>query len=118
MPAHSDPAQHDPEAVGVDEVRRALLHRVALGLSLAPLAVLAPPRARAADLPLLAESDPAAKAVGYVEDARKAKEATGGALCSNCSIYSGAEGAATGTCTLFPGKRVQANGWCKSWSSL
>ena len=111
MPAPTD-------AQLIDEERRGLLRRVAIGLSLAPLATLAPARARAADLPLLSESDPAAKAVGYVEDAKKAKDATSGALCSNCSIYSGAEGAATGTCTLFPGKRVKASGWCKSWSSL
>ena len=131
MPAHIDPAQHDTthidpshvdpapvDTAQIDNERRMLLRRVAIGLSLTPLAVLAPPRARAADLPLLSEADPAAKAVGYVEDAKKAKDATSGALCSNCSIYSGDEGATTGTCTLFPGKRVMAKGWCKSWSSL
>ena len=74
--------------------------------------------ARGADLPLLSESDPAAKAVDYVEDAKRAKNAQPGALCSNCSIYSGAESAAQGACTLFPGKLVKAAGWCKSWSGL
>lgn len=128
MPSHADPAPlrrcgvdcGTPHHTGVDvdQARRTLLHRVAIALSLAPLAALAPQSADAAELPLLAPSDPAAKAVDYVEDASQAKDAAPGALCSNCSIYSGADGAATGTCTLFPGKRVRAQGWCKSWSSL
>ncbi len=99
--------------------RRALLQQAALGLSLAPLALAAAPaRAAAADLPLISEQDPAAKAVHYVEDARRADGASSGAQCSNCSIYSAAAGASKGTCTLFPGKLVKAAGWCNQWSSL
>jgi hypothetical protein len=94
--------------------RRAVLRKLATGLSLAPLA----PLAAAADLPLLSESDPAAKALDYVADAKRAKDAPQGALCSNCSVYGGADGAAQGTCTLFPGKLVKAAGWCKSWSGM
>ena len=67
---------------------------------------------------MLAENDPAAKAEQYVADATKAKGAPPGALCSNCSIYGGTQGADSGTCTLFPGKLVKAAGWCKSWSGL
>ena len=96
--------------------RRALLRRLALGLATVPLASMATRGAQSP--PLLEESDPAAKAEQYVGDASKAKGAPPGALCSNCSIYSGADGAASGTCTLFPGKLVQAGGWCKSWSGL
>jgi hypothetical protein len=98
--------------------RRALLQRAALGLSLAPLALAAAPAAAASSLPLLSEQDPAAKAVHYVEDASRAKGASSGAECSNCSIYSAAAGATQGTCTLFPGKLVKAAGWCGSWSGL
>ena len=101
-----------------DDERRALLRRLALGLTLVPMAGLASRRAHAADPPLLSESDPAAKALDYVEDAAKAKGAQSGSLCSNCSIYGGADGATAGPCTLFPGKWGKANGWCKSWSGL
>jgi hypothetical protein len=91
--------------------RRTMLRKLALGLSLTPMAF-------AAEAPLLSENDPAAKALEYVADAKRAKTASPGALCSNCSVYSGADGAAQGTCTLFPGKLVKAAGWCKSWSGL
>jgi len=94
------------------------LRRLALGLTVFPLASLQTRRAQAADLPLLSETDPAAKALDYVEDATRAKGAQSGSLCSNCSVYGGADGAAAGPCTLFPGKSVKANGWCKSWSGL
>ncbi len=98
--------------------RRRVLCELAIGLSLAPLAGIAARSAHGAELPLLSEQDPAAKAVAYVADASRAKSATSGAMCSNCSVYGGAEGAAQGTCTLFPGKLVKAAGWCKSWSGL
>jgi hypothetical protein len=98
--------------------RRALLKQAALGLSLGPLALAAAPTAPAAELPLISEQDPAAKAVHYVEDASRAKGAASGADCSSCSIYSAAGGASKGTCTLFPGKLVKAAGWCSAWSSL
>jgi hypothetical protein len=96
--------------------RRALLRRLALGLTTVPLAQVVARGAQS--LPLLDESDPAAKAQQYSADATHAKGAAPGALCSNCSIYGGADGAASGTCTLFPGKLVKAGGWCKSWSGL
>jgi high potential iron-sulfur protein len=91
--------------------RRELLQRLALGLSLAPLA-------RSAEMPLLRELAPEAKAVQYVEDASRATAVQSGADCSSCSLYSAASGAAQGTCTLFPGKLVKAAGWCNKWSGL
>jgi hypothetical protein len=102
----------------INPQRRTVLRRLAIGLSLAPLAAIDSPGASGADLPLLSEQDPAAKAELYVEDASRAKDATSGALCSNCSIYGGADSTLQGTCTLFPGKLVKAAGWCKSWSGL
>jgi hypothetical protein len=94
--------------------RRTLLKNLTLGLSLAPIAAAA----SGAELPILAETDPAAKAVQYVEDASNAKDAQPGANCSNCSIYSGSNGAQQGSCTLFPGKLVKAAGWCNAWSNM
>jgi hypothetical protein len=102
----------------VDPGRRALLKEVAVGLSLAPFAVAGTRSALAADLPLIAEQDPAAAAVHYVEDASRAKGAQSGANCSNCALYDGADGAPQGRCSLFPGKLVKAAGWCSSWSTL
>ena len=100
----------------LNRARRALLERLTLALAAGPLVSMA---ARAASPPpLLEESDPAAKAEQYVADAKRATGAQPGALCSNCSIYGGADGADAGTCTLFPGKLVKAAGWCKSWSGL
>jgi hypothetical protein len=98
--------------------RRVLLRRAALGLSLPALLLgETSPRAQA-QLPLISEQDPAAKAVHYVADASHAKAAASGADCSNCSLYGAAGGAAQGTCSLFPGKLVKAAGWCSSWSGL
>jgi len=98
--------------------RRRLMLRLAAGAALVPLAAIKARRAQAATQPLLSEADPAAKAQAYVGDASRAKGATPGALCSNCSIYGGADGAPQGSCTLFPGKDVKAGGWCKAWSGL
>lgn len=97
--------------------RRALLQRIACGLSLGALARATSSMAATAEPPLLNEQDPAAQAVHYVEDASRAQQAQAGANCSNCSIYS-ASGDTEGSCTLFKGKRVKAAGWCSSWSGL
>jgi High potential iron-sulfur protein len=96
--------------------RRRLLQRLALGVSLAPLAA-GLRAAHAADAPLLAVSAPEAKAVSYVEDARKAGGATPGSSCANCGLYQGTSGSAQGPCQLFPGKSVKAAGWCSSWAA-
>jgi hypothetical protein len=80
---------------------------------------LAATQGRAADagaLPLIAESDPAAKAVKYVEDAKKAKEA-GSNNCANCSLYGGKDGSVQGPCQIFKGKAVKAAGWCNAWAA-
>jgi hypothetical protein len=96
--------------------RRSLLRRLAVGLSLGTL-VLDGRAARGAAAALISEQDPAAKAVDYVEDAKRAKGAESGADCSNCSLY-GPAGADRGSCSLFPGKLVKAAGWCSKWSGL
>ncbi|HUJ53339.1 MAG TPA: high-potential iron-sulfur protein [Steroidobacteraceae bacterium] len=95
--------------------RRRLLKRLALGVSLSPLAegVLRPAFAA----PLLAVGAPEAKAVKYVENAKDAKGASPGSNCANCGLYQGASGSAQGPCQLFPGKDVRASGWCSSWAA-
>ena len=85
------------------------------------LGVLAlPVAARAADTPLLAETDAEAIALDYKADAARVDRAkfpayATGQTCSNCSLYAGEPGAATGGCGLFFGKEVAAKGWCRAW---
>jgi High potential iron-sulfur protein len=97
--------------------RRCLLQRLALAMSLAPVAVGASRPARAAAQPLLSVNAPEAKAVKYVEDARQAHGAAAGNSCANCGLYQGAGGSTQGPCQLFPGKDVKAAGWCSSWTA-
>jgi hypothetical protein len=97
------------------ESRRRFL-KLAAGTTAAAVIVGGLPRfARAADLPPLSESDPTAKALGYVEDASKTTNAkrAAGSNCSNCQFYSGGA-TGRGPCALFPGKSVNAKGWCIS----
>jgi hypothetical protein len=99
---------NSPESIS----RRTLLKRIALAAS---TGMVATANLRAADLPLIAENDPVAKAVKYIEDGTKAKEAEGH-RCDTCSLYSGKDGAAQGPCQIFKGKAVKAAGWCASWA--
>jgi hypothetical protein len=97
------------------ESRRRFL-KMAAGTTAAALIVGGMPRlARSADLPHLSESDPTAKALGYVEDASKTTNAKhkAGDSCANCQFFSGGS-SAYGPCQLFPGKAVNAKGWCVS----
>jgi len=96
--------------------RRRLLKRLALVVSLAPVAASSVRSALAADAPLLPVSAPEARAVQYVEDAREASAATPGNNCASCGLYQGAAGSAQGPCQLFPGKQVKAAGWCTAWA--
>ncbi|MDE1963532.1 MAG: high-potential iron-sulfur protein [Xanthomonadaceae bacterium] len=97
------------------ESRRRFL-KIAAGTAAAAAVIGSLPRvARAADLPHVSESDPTAKALGYVEDASTTKDPKhkAGANCSNCQFYSGGP-TGFGPCQLFPGKAVSAKGWCVS----
>lgn len=99
------------------ESRRRFL-KIAAGTTVAAALVGGLPGfARAADLPPVSESDPTAKALGYVEDAAKSTNPArkAGADCSNCQFYSGGP-TGRGPCQLFPGKSVNAKGWCISHS--
>lgn len=97
------------------ESRRRFL-KVAAGTTAAAVVMGGLPRfARAADLPPVSESDPTAKALGYVEDATKTTNAKykAGDDCANCQFYTGGA-TGRGSCQLFPGKSVNAKGWCVS----
>ena len=96
--------------------RRQLLRRLALGVTLAPIA-FSSLRQACAGQPLLAVTAPEAKAVNYVEDAKSAKGAAAGQTCANCALYQGANGSVQGACQLFNGKDVKAAGWCSSWAA-
>lgn len=93
--------------------RRRLLRQLLVGV---PLAAALAAAVRAASDPLVAADSSEAKGLGYVEDAKASKEATGGNQCSNCALYQGASSATQGPCQLFPGKQVKAAGWCRSWA--
>lgn len=78
----------------------------------------AAPAGDGGSLPLISPNDPVAKAVKYVEDAKKAPESKGN-NCANCSFYAKKEtikGKEAGTCTIFAGKLVLAEAWCGSWN--
>jgi hypothetical protein len=98
-----------------DESRRRMLKKLTLGLAVIPVAGLPLGAASAADLPLVSEDDPVAKALKYVNDASKASGAKPGSKCANCSNYQGAAGSDQGGCLLFAGKAVKASGWCSGW---
>lgn len=66
--------------------------------------------------------DPAAVALGYVENASRVD--TGkfphfvpGSSCENCLQLQGKPGDHYRPCSLFPGKLVSASGWCSGWSA-
>ncbi|RDS86106.1 high-potential iron-sulfur protein [Dyella psychrodurans] len=96
------------------ESRRHFL-KAAAGTAAAVVIGGLPRFARAADLPHLAETDPTAKALGYVEDASKATDPkrVAGDTCANCQFFTNGPGG-FGPCQLFPGKAVSAKGWCVS----
>jgi hypothetical protein len=76
--------------------------------------------ADAASMPMLDPGEATAKALGYVPDsttvdASKWPTHVAGNVCSGCTLYSGAPGAASGPCSLFPGKQVMATGWCSGF---
>jgi hypothetical protein len=70
--------------------------------------------------PLLLETDPQAKALGYFADAAKTDKVkypkyAAGQMCSNCSLYQGKAADKAAGCPLFAGKQVAGKGWCSAW---
>jgi hypothetical protein len=79
-------------------------------------------QARGAEAPRLDVKDPAAVAVGYVEnaaqvDAKKYPGFVKGSTCENCLQLQGSAGSSYRPCSLFPGKLVAVAGWCNAWTA-
>lgn len=67
------------------------------------------------------EKDPQAVALGYKHDSTKVDKVkypnhVPAQQCSNCQLFQGKAGEATGGCPLFAGKVVAATGWCSAYS--
>ncbi len=97
--------------------RRTLLRNLAMGAA----SCAALPALGAANAPHLDAKDPAAVALGYVEDAAKVDRQkypgfAAGNNCDTCSLLLGKGGGEYQPCALFPGKLVNVHGWCKSWA--
>ncbi|MEY3464707.1 MAG: high-potential iron-sulfur protein [Steroidobacteraceae bacterium] len=99
--------------------RRSLLGASLLGVSAIPV-IVETALAQAAPT-LLNPTDPAAKALGYVEDTTKV-DAKANPMhkaeqhCGNCLQWVDKNRAApVSKCNLFPGKLVKNPGWCKVW---
>lgn len=70
---------------------------------------------------LVDEATPQAVGLGYVADAKRADAKkfpryAEGQLCSNCALFQGKAGDATGGCALFGANQVAGAGWCNAWS--
>ncbi len=99
--------------------RRSLIKSLAAAAAAA--AIFRGGKARAAESPHLDVKDPAAVALGYVEDAtqvdaKKYPTYVKGSRCDNCLLLQGSSGAYR-PCNLFPGKLVSAAGWCSGWTA-
>lgn len=104
----------------VNAARRAFISR--LGLAAGAAALLQARSASAAEPPHLDVKDPAAVALGYVEnaaqvDAKKFPAYAKGSSCEDCLLLQGKEGNAYRPCNLFPGKLVAVKGWCTGWTA-
>ena len=95
--------------------RRVFLMQVAAAGS-----VLAASRAQA-QAAKVDDKDPQAVALGYVPDTTKADNKkfpkhANDQKCSNCALFQGKAGDASGGCPLFGVKHVAAAGWCSAWA--
>ena len=99
--------------------RRSLVKSLAAAAAVA--AIFRGGKSGAAELPHLEVKEPAAVALGYVEnatqvDAKKYPAYVKGSRCDNCLQLQGSSGAYR-PCNLFPGKLVSAAGWCSGWEA-
>lgn len=75
-----------------------------------------------AELPHVAPTDPAARALGYVEDsaaadAKKFPQHKPTQACANCKLFTKQDGSQYGPCQIFPGKAVHETGWCGAYQA-
>ena len=90
---------------------KALLYGTLAGSAIATLG-----DSDAADAPVVTEDDPTAKALHYVTDVHRSKDAKPGSQCGNCALYTGDRKAVQGPCAAFAGKQVKTTGWCSAWA--
>jgi hypothetical protein len=98
--------------------RRALVKTLSLTLAAASLGSR---QALGAEPQKLDVKDPAAVALGYVENAaqvdmKKYPAFVKGSNCDNCLQLQGKAGSDYRPCALFPGKLVAVSGWCSGWT--
>ena len=93
--------------------RRRFLVQAAVAATALPLLGRLSP-ATAAPLPRLPADNAQAKALGYVDDASKTKNAAHkpGSSCLNCQFFT----QGTGACALFAGFSVAPKAWCSAWA--
>ena len=95
------------------------MRTLALGAAAAALAVRP---SRSAEPVKLDVNDPAARALGYVENANsvdtgKYPAYVPGSNCDNCLQLQGKPGNNYRPCSLFQGKLVAVSGWCSGWTA-
>jgi hypothetical protein len=100
--------------------RRELVKTLTLGAVAS--ATVAASRTRSAEPAKLDVHDPAALALGYVEDAsrvdlKKYPRYAQGTKCDNCLLLQGEPGNPYRPCSLFQGKLVAVSGWCSGWTA-
>ena len=108
------------EASAPNLVRRRLLAWTAAMPLAACVNLRAYAQAAGGNLPKVTPDDPAAKALGYVEDASTVDTKTNptfkaGNTCATCMLYQAPATEPWGPCTPLPGKLVSATGWCRVW---
>jgi hypothetical protein len=99
--------------------RREVIKNLSLAAGLS--AALPRHQAQSGEPARLDVKDPAAIAVGYVEnagqvDAKKYSAYVKGSTCENCLQLQGSAGDNYRPCGLFPGKLVSVSGWCTAWT--
>ncbi len=97
--------------------RRTLVKTLTLGAT-----VLAARRTPGAEPEKLDVKDPAAVALGYVENAgqvdpKKYPTFVQGSTCDNCLQLQGKPGNNYRPCSIFNGKLVSVGGWCSGWTA-
>ena len=99
--------------------RRAAVKTLSLALAAASLGHR---QARGAEPQKLDVKDPAAIALGYLEnaaqvDVKKYPAFVKGSNCENCLQLQGKAGSDYRPCALFPDKLVAVSGWCSGWTA-
>jgi hypothetical protein len=69
----------------------------------------------------VAETEPAAVALGYKVDAskvdvKKFPSYVKGRVCAGCQLYAGKPTDPAAPCAIFGGKLVAGKGWCSAWA--